>query len=372
MESQTGELGGYVASISPGGGTYRNSSLTKALPMPGMDCKFPNSSGERRNNQQARSLRRERFSQFGCLVRSSCKIDSLDCKDYLEIRKATAEKAGNLESHRPFVESARRRGTMAGGSVGVAWLNPRRLAVPVLFVLVLAWLWPIGLGGKMPVGGDVTQFSLGLMAELSRSLKAWRLPLWNDLWGFGFPGVGESQMGVYYPPHWLLYGLLEPEVGYAWSLVLHTLWGSLGAYWAARRFGVSRTGAVLTGFSWSTCGFFLIHLSHQWGYTVGSWMPWAWGLAWSASRGEGKRRDPFWLAVVLSVSSSSPVIFSWRSSPRSARCCWHSGNVWRSRADWGASRPFWPRSELRSCLRRCSSGRPRGWRRLWHPPSAIF
>jgi hypothetical protein len=139
------------------------------------------------------------------------------------------------------------------------------------------------------------------MAELSRSLKAGRLPLWNDLWGYGFPGVGESQMGVYYPPHWFLYGLLQPEVGYAWSLVLHTLWGSFGAYWAARRFGVSETGAVLTGFSWSTCGFFLIHLSHQWGYTTGSWMPWAWGLAWSVARGEGKRRDPFWLAVVLCV-----------------------------------------------------------------------
>ena len=24
---------------------------------------------------------------------------------------------------------------------------------------LLAWLWPIGVGGKMPVGGDVTSFS---------------------------------------------------------------------------------------------------------------------------------------------------------------------------------------------------------------------
>jgi hypothetical protein len=177
------------------------------------------------------------------------------------------------------------------------WLSP---ALVVQLLAVAAWLWPIGVGGKMPVGGDVTAFSIGLMAVLARSLRAWRLPLWNDLWGYGFPGVGESQMGVYYPPHWLLYGALPLEAAYTASLVLHTLWGSAGAYWCARRFGASRVGSALTGFSWSTCGFFAIHLTHQWGYTTGSWMPWAWGLAWSVLQGGG-RRQPFWLALVVAV-----------------------------------------------------------------------
>ena len=70
-----------------------------------------------------------------------------------------------------------------------------------LLVGLLVWLWPIGVGGRMPVGGDVTQFSLGLMAVLGRAIRAGRLPLWNDLWGYGFPGLAESQMGVFYPPH---------------------------------------------------------------------------------------------------------------------------------------------------------------------------
>ena len=166
---------------------------------------------------------------------------------------------------------------------------------------VLAWLWPIGLGGRMPVGGDATQFSIGLMAFLGSALRSGRLPLWNDLWGFGFPGLAESQMGVYYPPHLLLYGLFPTEAAYLASLVLHTLWAAIGANWAARRFGVSRTGAALAGFAWSTSGFFLIHLPHQWGYTVGSWMPWAWGLAWQIARGEGTRRTPWLLAAVLAV-----------------------------------------------------------------------
>ncbi|MGZ3413718.1 MAG: hypothetical protein ACXWNX_08195, partial [Isosphaeraceae bacterium] len=112
-----------------------------------------------------------------------------------------------------------------------------RFAILLLMAGLLLWLWPIGVGGKMPVGGDVTQFFLGLMGVLSSALREGRLPIWNDLWGYGFPGIGESQMGVFYPPHLILYGLLPTEWAYVASLLLHTLWGALGAWWAARRFG---------------------------------------------------------------------------------------------------------------------------------------
>jgi hypothetical protein len=162
-------------------------------------------------------------------------------------------------------------------------------------------LWPIGVGGRMPVGGDVTQFSIGLMAFLHRSLRLGRIPVWNALWGYGFPGLAESQMGVFYPPHFILYGLLTTEGAYTASLVLHTAWGALGAWWAARKIGISPTGAALSGFAWSTSGFFLIHLPHQWGYTAGSWMPWAFGLAWPLLTGNATPRTPFLLALVLTL-----------------------------------------------------------------------
>jgi hypothetical protein len=156
-----------------------------------------------------------------------------------------------------------------------------RLVILILMAGLLLWLWPIGVGGKMPVGGDVTQFFLGLMGVLGHSLREGRLPIWNDLWGYGFPGIGESQMGVFYPPHLLLYGLLPTEWAYVVSLLLHTLWGGLGAWWAARWFGVTPKGAGLAAFAFSASGFFVIHMPHPWAYTTGSWMPWAWGLTWS-------------------------------------------------------------------------------------------
>ena len=156
-----------------------------------------------------------------------------------------------------------------------------RPAILLLIAGLLLWLWPIGGGGKMPVGGDVTQFFLGLMGVLGSALRQGRLPIWNDLWGYGFPGIGESQMGVYYPPHLILYAALPTEWAYVASLLLHTLWGALGAWWAARRFGVTPIGSSLAAFAFSASGFFVIHMPHPWGYTTGSWMPWAWGLTWS-------------------------------------------------------------------------------------------
>ncbi len=183
-----------------------------------------------------------------------------------------------------------------GGGIGA-----RLMAALAVLAAMLAWLWPIGIGGKMPVGGDVTQFFLGLMGFLSESIQMGRLPVWNDLWGYGFPGLAESQMGVYYPPHGLLYKNFNTETAYVLSLVLHTLWGALGTFWASRRMGISGVGSALAAFSWSSCGFFLIHLAHPWGYTTGCWMPWAFGLAWSIlSPGTRTvRMAPLLLSLVL-------------------------------------------------------------------------
>src|SRR5262249_39276986 len=65
------------------------------------------------------------------------------------------------------------------------------------------------------------------------------------------------------------------------SQKLHTAHRGPGDRLAARRFGISRAGCGLSALAFSASGFFVIHMPHHWGYTAGSWMPWAWGLAWS-------------------------------------------------------------------------------------------
>ena len=61
---------------------------------------------------------------------------------------------------------------------------------------------------------------------------------------------------------------------------------------------------ALAAFCWTTCGFFLVHLAHPWGYTTGCWMPWAWGLGFSMIAGAGvaaKPAYPILLALVLAL-----------------------------------------------------------------------
>ena len=135
------------------------------------------------------------------------------CKDFLQLRSdgqslGTGNEPGRCrkQERRPISMNLRFPKLFAGG-------GHRLLVMATVIAGLLAWLWPIGVGGKMPVGGDVTSFFLGLMGVLSESLKAGRLPVWNDLWGYGFPGIGESQMGVYYPPHLVLYRAVAHRVG---------------------------------------------------------------------------------------------------------------------------------------------------------------
>ena len=88
-------------------------------------------------------------------------------------------------------------------------------------------------------------------------------------------------MGVYYPPHVVLYGLLPTELAYiAEPGASHALGGARGVLGSRVGSGVSAAGSALAGFAFSASGFFVIHMPHPWGYTTGSWMPWAWGLAW--------------------------------------------------------------------------------------------
>ncbi len=184
-------------------------------------------------------------------------------------------------------------------------IDRRPLVIPtiVLTFAVIAWLWPIGFGCAEPVGGDVTNFTIGLMAELSRAFKAGRPPLWNANWGFGFPGLAESQMGVFYPPHWLFYGLPSTEIGYTLSLIAHTLFGAYGAAWGARRWGVSPWGSVFAAIAWSCSGFFIAHIPHQWGYSTASWLPWAWGVCPLVLSGNKKGRAAIALAAILALQT---------------------------------------------------------------------
>jgi hypothetical protein len=172
--------------------------------------------------------------------------------------------------------------------------------------IVLVWFAPITLFGRMPVGGDVTSFFLPLMAYYRAALEHGRVPLWNELWGYGFPMLAESQAGVFYPAHLLLYGLFKLETAYSLNIVLHHLLAGWFTYFCGRTFGLRPIGAMLAGLVFAGNGFFIIHFPHQWAYTSGCWVPLAVALAWrvvapSEAAIVSRVSSVIGLAVVLAV-----------------------------------------------------------------------
>ena len=183
-------------------------------------------------------------------------------------------------------------------------------APSLIFLIVFVVLWTqIGWFGLMPVGGDATRFGLGLMSEQSRAFASQRIPLWNSLWGYGFPALAESQLGVFYPPHLVLYGLLPLESAYSFDMSLHALWAALGIWLLSKRLGVSPVGATLAGMVFTGSGFFLVHLPHHWGFTTGSWLPWIFyaGLKLAQCSREDWKQSVRSM-IVLAITMAMPVL----------------------------------------------------------------
>jgi len=175
-------------------------------------------------------------------------------------------------------------------------------------VTTLLWIDPTGVG-HLPVGGDATRFGLGLMSELTRAAENLRVPLWNSLWGYGFPALAESQLGVFYPPHLVLFGCLPLEWAYAADRNLHALWAACGCWVMCRRLGRSAPAACLAALVFVTSGFFLVHDTHHWAWPTTSWMPWIWWAMIRVVHPEPVTRcHRLKQAIVLSLCAAMPVL----------------------------------------------------------------
>ncbi len=169
------------------------------------------------------------------------------------------------------------RGTVSRSLVGTPeatpgwrWLTADRLgrnrgAAAVLTVACLAaliaahisgpdgpWLWNL----------DLPKINYPLASFFHDSLRAGRLPLWNDNLGLGFPLYAEGQIGAFYPPNWLIYQL-PPLAALDLSRFVHLVLlgvgtGSLGARvsgsWTAGALAAGAivlSGGVVTKLEWT-------------------------------------------------------------------------------------------------------------------------
>ena len=111
-------------------------------------------------------------------------------------------------------------------------------------------------------------------------IRAGRIPLWNPLVGMGAPLVANYQSAIFYPPHWI-YFLLDTLGGVTWMawgtsvlVVLHLAWAGIGLAVLLDRLGLSRTGQIVGGLSFSLSGYLVARAGFLSITAAAAWIPW--------------------------------------------------------------------------------------------------
>jgi hypothetical protein len=147
-----------------------------------------------------------------------------------------------------------------------------------VLLALIAW-WPLVFNSQSGLqGGDIFTYFFPLKAWYSERLQGGELALWNPLVGHGFPALGESQTGVFYPFNVLLYRLLPLGLAFNTNFVLHYVLAFGFTCHFARRIGLpffeSIFAAVVFVYGW-----FPARNSLEWANVTGAGIPRArWGV----------------------------------------------------------------------------------------------
>ncbi|HWQ31566.1 MAG TPA: YfhO family protein [Blastocatellia bacterium] len=149
----------------------------------------------------------------------------------------------------------------------------RLFAVAALILLPLVWFLPAVAGRVSLAPGDVWISNLGVRVLLGRMIAHGQLPLWNPYIFGGMPLLANVYTGAIYPPNWL-FAVFSPAVALN-ALMITTIHLSLiGTYLFARRLGMERLPALVSGIVFAFSGFSIAHLDHIHRLTAVVWLPW--------------------------------------------------------------------------------------------------
>jgi hypothetical protein len=164
--------------------------------------------------------------------------------------------------------------------------------------LTLLFWWPLARGGGL-VGGDTYRYFLPQKVVYADLLRRHELPVWNSFVGFGYPILGESQTGVFYPPNLVLYSLLPVNTAYNANFLLHYVLTFLFTWMYARAIGLASWGSGLAALVY-TFGWFPPRSGLEWAILTGAWLP---AALWCCERFLQTRKTRFalGLSIVLCV-----------------------------------------------------------------------
>jgi hypothetical protein len=149
--------------------------------------------------------------------------------------------------------------------------HSRSVFLLIAIALTILFWGPLWVGYGF-VGGDLYPYFFPQKAYFADRLHAGEFPLWNNLTGFGYPVLGESQTGAAYPPYLLAYYFLDVNTAYNLEHLLHYVLCFTGVCLYGRRIGLSVSGAVLAAIVF-TYGWFPPRACLEWAIVTGAWLP---------------------------------------------------------------------------------------------------
>jgi hypothetical protein len=135
---------------------------------------------------------------------------------------------------------------------------------------LLFWL-PLWFGGGF-VGGDLYSYFFPQKILYAESLQQLEIPFWNNRTGWGYPLIGESQTGVFYPFNLLLYQIFSPNNAYHFNQIIHYIIAFITTILFARRTGISKSSSILAALIF-VYGWFPARACVEWGIVTGAWLP---------------------------------------------------------------------------------------------------
>jgi hypothetical protein len=121
---------------------------------------------------------------------------------------------------------------------------------------------------------DAWDFSFATKFLLAGALREGHLPLWTRLIGGGFPLVGEGQIGAFFLPNLLAFGLLPAALAYNLTLLFALLTAASGMYVFVRRLRLGRLASLFAAISFALSGIFIPQLTHHTLIQGISLLPW--------------------------------------------------------------------------------------------------
>ena len=147
-------------------------------------------------------------------------------------------------------------------------LGPIILFAPVLFA-----------GKSLYWGIPTLQFIPWRVAAWS-ALSTGKLPFWNSLNGMGAPLAANYQLALFYPPGWMVY-LFQALGGVSWMAwshtllsVIHLIFAGVGMIQLMKQLDIGKVGQVVSGLSFSLCGYLVARAGFFSMIWAGAWLPW--------------------------------------------------------------------------------------------------